>query len=165
MTFKPMTYLVSFTLFVLLFMGLGGYFGYVKIADHFLTQAFLEATPLNVQVVVDGHGNRLHWDDQVPLQQGGSARIIANNRTPELSIGYSSDSAPTEITVIPLAANERTEDVRADKVGRYLFARVLTLSSIKSQEITWLYKYDLRKRKVVNRATVNPIVLPAPFRP
>jgi hypothetical protein len=165
MTFKPMTYLVSFTLFVLLFMGLGGYFGYVKIADHFLTQAFLEATPLNVQVLPDPQGNGLYWDDQVPLQHGGAARILANNRNPELSIGYSSDSVPTKFNVIPLAVNERTEDIRADKAGHYLFTRVLAPSSIKSQEITWLYKYDLRKRKVVNRVTVNPIVLPAPFRP
>jgi hypothetical protein len=66
---------------------------------------------------------------------------------------------------IPLAANERTEDVRIDKAGRYLYARVIAASQIKSKETTWLYKYDLRGRKLVRRASVSPVLLPTPFRP
>ena len=52
-TFKPMTYLVSFTLFVLTFTALGAYVGYGKIADQLLTQGYLEATPLRMQVLPD----------------------------------------------------------------------------------------------------------------
>jgi hypothetical protein len=170
MTFKPMTYLVSFTAFVMLFMGLGGYVGYAKLADLFLAKAYQEALSLNVHVQVDQQGNLVRWEDQVPLQHGGSASITASNRSLPISIHYSDESEPTlqpapRETGIPLAANERTEDVRIDRAGRYLYARVFATSQIKSKETTWLYKYDLQRRKILRRSSISPILLPAPFRP
>lgn len=170
MTFKPMTYLVSFTLFVLLFMGLGGWFGYGKIADHFLTQAFLDATSINVQVLADQQGQVLRWEDKVPLSQGGFVRILASDRPLPISLAYSGEPGATAqpapgMQRIPLAANERTEDLRIDKAGRYLYARVFAAASVKAEELTWLYKFDLQGRRLVRRTAVNPILLPAPFLP
>ena len=68
MTFKPMTYLVSFTAFVLLFMGLGGWVGYTKLAEHFLAQAYLEALPIRLSVQRDEKGAVVRWQDKVALQ-------------------------------------------------------------------------------------------------
>lgn len=164
MTFKPTTYLISFTLFVMLFMALGGYVGYGKMADHFLAQAFLEATPINVQVQEDPQGRVLRWEDQVALPGGGVASILASSRPVPISIHYSGDLGAA-VTAIPLAANERTEDLRLDKAGRYLYARVLATSNLKAKETTWLCKYDLQGRKLQRRASTNPLLLPAPFRP
>ena len=42
MNFKPTTYLASFAGFVILFMGLGGYVGYVKITEHLLIISYLD---------------------------------------------------------------------------------------------------------------------------
>jgi hypothetical protein len=170
MAIKPMTYLVSFTLFVLLFMGLGGYVGYNKIAEHFLTQSFLNATPINVHALVDQQGNGLIWDDKVPLQNGEFTSIAASNQTALISIKFSNGPSPTDqpppaLNGIPLAANEHTEDIRIDQASHYLYARVFASSNIKSKETTWLYKYDLHKRKISRRASVNPILLPTPFAP
>lgn len=170
MTFKPMTYLVSFALFVLLFMALGGYFGYVKIADHFLTQSYLDALSINVHVQVDSQGQVVRWEDTVALPQGRSVRISASNRSLPIAIRYSDDPAPTVqsapgATDIPLAANERTEDIRIDKASRHLYVRIFSTSNIKAKEATWLVRFDLQKRQVVRRAAVNPILLPATFRP
>jgi hypothetical protein len=170
MTFKPMTYLISFTLFVVVFMGLGGYVGYQKLADHYLVQGYLEAVPINAQLQTDRQGQLLHWDDQVPLQQGLVARIDACNRSRPITIQYSNGSgavmpAPSPLTGIALGPDERTEDVRVDRSGHYLYARVFTPSGIKAKEATWLYKYDLLGRGVSRRTSVNPILLPAPFRP
>jgi len=170
MTFKPMTYLVSFTAFVVLFMALGGYVGYAKMADLFLAKSYLDASSLNVHVLVDQQGNVLRWEDQVPLQHGGVARITASNRSLPISIQYSGGPEPTlqpspGVTGIPLAANERTEDIRVDKTSHYLYARVFATSNIKSKESTWLYKYDLQSRKILRRASVSPVLLPTPFRP
>lgn len=170
MTFKPMTYLVSFTAFVLLFMGLGGYVGYAKLADLFLAKAYLDARPIGSHVLVDQPGRVLCWEDRVPLQHGVSARITAVNRSQPISIQYSGGAA-SELQAssgevgIPLAANERAEDIRIDKTSRYLFARVFATSNIKSKESTWLYKFDLEGRRILRRASVSPVLLPTPFRP
>lgn len=164
MTFKPMTYLVSFTMFVLLFMALGGYFGYGKIADHFLVQAYLEAHSIQSRVQADAKGNILRWEDTVALPQGTLVRISASNRPQPIAIRYADDLNATGAD-LPLAANERTEDLRIDQAGRYLYARVFATSDIKLKEATWLCKFDLQKRRVARRTAVNPILLPAPFRP
>lgn len=167
MTFKPMTYLISFTLFVALFMALGGYVGYGKLADHVLTQAYLDATSLQVQV--DQQGQTLHWEDDVPLPNGTFARITASSRPLPVSIHFPDEPRPAQpgpgINDIPLAANEHTEDIRIDRAGRYLYVRVFAASSVKGQEITWLYRYDLQHRGLSRRTAVNPIMLPAPFKP
>ena len=170
MTFKPMTYLVSFTAFVMLFMGLGGYVGYAKLADLFLAKAYLDARSIHSHVLVDQPGNVLRWEDQVPLQHGGVAHITASNRPQPISIHYPDGSeralqASPGMTDIPLAANELTEDIRVDRTSRYLYARVFATSNIKSKETTWLYKYDLQSRKILRRASVSPVLLPTPFRP
>ncbi len=170
MTFKPMTYLVSFTAFVMLFMGLGGYVGYAKLADLFLAKAYLDARSIDSHVLVDQAGGVLCWEDQVPLQHGVSARITACNRSQPISIQYSGGPAPMVQTSpgvidIPLAANEHAEDIRIDKTSRYLYARVFATSNIKSKESTWLYKFDLEGRRILRRASVSPVLLPAPFRP
>jgi hypothetical protein len=170
MTFKPMTYLVSFTLFVLLFMGLGGYAAYAKMADHFLALSFLEAASINVHLLGDRQGTVLRWEDKVPLEGGGIASILASNRPGPISILYSDQPRLTvrpspEADGIPLVANECAEDVRIDKAGRYLYARVFAGSRVKSEETTWLCQYDLNKRKLVRRTCVNPALLPVPFRP
>ena len=169
MTFKPMTYLVSFTAFVVLFMALGGYVGYAKMADLFLAKSYLDALSINSQVLVDQQGHVLRWEDQVPLPHGVSAHITASNRSLPISIHFSGEPEPTLqhspwVTAVPLAANERTEDIRIDKASRYLYARVFATSNIKSQETTWLYKYDLQNRKILRRASVSPVLLPTPFK-
>ena len=170
MTFKPMTYLVSFTAFVLLFMGRGAYVGYAKFSDLFLARAFLDAHSIQSQILVDPQGNVLQWEEKVPLQQGGFARITARNRSLPISIHFSDEPAPAiqsdpGASGIPLAANERTEDLRIDKAGRYLYARVFSTTKAKFEETTWLYKYDLQSRRIVRRSSANPVMLPAPFRP
>lgn len=168
MTFKPMTYLVSFTLFVLLFMALGGYVGYGKIADSLLTQAFLDARPISVQAQVVQHAPLLHWEEKVQVQEGLVARIVAENRSP-VSITYSDESPSSQpaprVNAVPLAAHERIEDIRIEPANRYLYVRVFAASQTKSEEITWLYKFDLKKRKLSRHTAVNPILLPAPFKP
>ena len=170
MTFKPMTYLVSFTAFVVLFMALGGYVGYANLADLFMAKSYLDALSIHSQVLVDPQGHVLRWEDQVPLQDGVSARITASNRPLPISIQFSGGPAPTpqpspRVTDIPLAANERTEDIRIDKASHFLYARVFATSNIKSKETTWLYKYDLQNRKILRRASVSPVLLPTPFKP
>jgi hypothetical protein len=170
MTFKPMTYLVSFTAFVLLFMGLGGWVGYTKLAEHFLAQAYLEALPIRLSVQRDEKGAVVRWQDKVALPTGVSVGITASNRAQPILIQVVEELAPaTQPSAgsmgIPLAANERTEDVRLDRANRYLYARVFATSTIPDKETTWLYKYDLEKRQIVRRTSVNPILLPSPFRP
>ena len=165
MTIKPMTYLLSFTAFVILFMALGGYVGYVKIADHFLTQSFLDATPLEVRVQADAQGPLLHWEGQVTLTKGGSARILATGRSPKVTFVYP-DAAATGTQDLSMAAQERIEDLRLDQAHRYVFVRVLAPAQVKTMEqITWIYKYDLQDRRLVRRTAVSPILLPAVFRP
>jgi len=164
MTFKPMTYLVSFSLFVMLFMALGGYFGYGRIADHFLVQAFLEAHPLPSRVQADAKGNLLRWEDTVVLPQGTLVRISASNRPLPIAIRYA-DAPDATGTDLPLAALERVEDLRLDRSGRYLYARVFAPSEIKQKEATWLCRFDLHQRRIARRAAVNAILLPAPYRP
>jgi hypothetical protein len=170
MTLKPMTYLISFTLFVMLFLGLGVYVGYSKIVDHLLAQSFLEATSINASVLVDQQGRELRWEGKISLQQGVVARIVASNRSTPISIHYSDGPGPTRQShptadAIHLSANERTEDLRIDKANHYLYARVLASSDIKSKETTWLCKYDLQGRRILRRTSVNPIMLPTPFKP
>ncbi|NWJ42577.1 MAG: hypothetical protein HXX12_16565 [Geothrix sp.] len=167
MTFKPMTYLVSFTLFVLIFTALGAYVGYGRIADQLLTQAFLDAAPLQVQVRPDPQGPALGWDERVALPQGGFARVVAGPGVPAVSI-EEVDAAGTRTQAaagIPLAAREHADDLRVDRNGRYLYARILTAAKVKAEETTWICKYDLKRRRLVRRTSVNPILLPAPFRP
>ncbi len=166
MTIKPWTYLISFTLFVMIFMALGGWVGYVKIAEHLLTQGYLDASSLQTQLLPDPGGPLLRWEDRVALPQGGFASISASRRAEPLSIRYTAPGQPQAgLLEIPLASNERTEDVRVDRAGRYLFLRVLTGAKLKSEEATWLCKVDLQKRRLVRRSSVNPILLPTPFRP
>jgi len=162
MTFKPMTYLVSFTLFVLLFMALGAYVGYGRITDHLLAQSFLDATPLPVQVLADAKGPLLRWEDRVALPQGGAVTLAASNRALPIALRFADEAMAREL---PLAAHERTEDLRLDAACRYLYARVFAASDLKDKETTWLCKYDLQRRRLVRRTSVNPILLPAPFRP
>ncbi len=170
MTFKPTTYLVSFSLFVMLFMALGGYVGYGKLADHFLAQDYLEALPIQVQVQRDRQGPVVRWEDRVLLARGVSARILASDRALPISIEYSEAPGstlqpPARVVAISLAPLERTEDIRVGKAGRYLYARVLAAASVEAKPITWLYKYDLEQRRLVRRTAANPILLPAPFKP
>lgn len=166
-TFKPMTYLVSFTLFVLTFTALGAWVGYGKIADQILTQAYLDATPIRVQVLPDPQGPSLRWDERVPLPQGGFARVVADPGAPAITIdeadlpGVRAQASPS----IPLATRARVEDLRIDPKGRYLYARILTAAKTRAEETTWLCKYDLKRRRLARRTSVNPILLPAPFRP
>lgn len=167
MTFKPMTYLVSFTLFVATFTALGAWVGYGKIADQLLTQAFHDATPVRVQVVAGPQGPALRWDERLPLPQGGFARVTAGPDLGAIAIEEAAaPEAPAQTAPgIPLAAAERVEDLRVDAQGRYLFARILTTAKTKAEETTWICKYDLKRRRVARRTSVNPILLPAPFRP
>ena len=164
MTFKPTTYLTSFAMFVILFMGTGVYLGWQKISDHLLAQAYLEAAPIRVQVAADGQGPLLGWEDRVPLAGGAFVRIAATNRTSAVAIQYSDDPA-SQGAGIPLAAHERTEDIRVDRTGRYLYLRVLGTSAIKAKETTWLFKFDLQRRGLRRRTSVNPILLPPRFQP
>ena len=170
MKFKPTTYLASFAAFVILFMGLGGYVGYVKIAEHLLVIAYLDALPVNARIQPGPQGNVLCWEDKLPQAQGAFVSLSADNRGLPIAIQYSDEprlpgqSAPRG-TLLPMAANERVEDLRADEAGRYLFARVLAASSVPSKETTWLCKYDFRRRRWVRRTSVNPNLLPTPFRP
>jgi len=157
-TFKPMTYLVSFTLFVLTFTALGAYVGFGKIADQLLTQAYLEATPLRMQVFPDPQGSTLTWDERVTLTRGDFVRVVAGQRPPAITI----DGVAAGLL---LTAQERPEDLRIDAGGRYLYARLLTPAKTKAEEITWLCKYDLKRRRLARRTSVNPVLLPAPFRP
>jgi hypothetical protein len=170
MTFKPMTYLVSFTCFVLLFMGLGAYVGYAKFSDLFLTRSFLDAFPVHSQLLAGGQGSVRQWEDKVPLPQGVTASITASSQPQPILIRYSDEARPTPqpfpgVTSIPLATHERTEDIRVDRAGHYLYMRVFSTSKKKFEETTWLYKYDLQSRRVVRCSAVNPILLPAAFRP
>jgi hypothetical protein len=166
MTIKPWTYLISFTLFVMVFMALGGWVGYVKIAEHFLTQGYLDASSLQTQLLADQEGPLLRWEDRVALAQGGFASISASRRAEPLRIRFATPAQPQAgLLEIPLATNERTEDVRVDHAGRYLFLRILTGAKLKTEETTWLCKIDLQKRRLVRRSSVNPILLPVPFRP
>jgi hypothetical protein len=164
MTFKPMTYLLSFTAFVLLFMGLGAYVGYGRITDHFLAQAFLDAAPVDALGQADAQGVVLRWQGKATLPGGVSATFQASNRPQPIAIRYS-DEPGSAAHDLPLAAHERTEDLRIDPAGRYLYARVFAPSDLKSLESTWLCKFDLRKRRLVRRTAVNPIILPPAYRP
>ncbi len=169
MKFKPTTYLASFAGFVIIFMGLGGYVGYVKIAEHLLVIAYLDALPVNARLQAGPHGNVLCWEDKLPQPQGAFVSISADNGSLPLAIQYSDEPRLSQPAfrgaVLPMAANEHTEDLRVDPAGRYLFARVLASSNIPSKETTWLYKYDFQRRKWLRRTSVNPILLPKPFRP
>lgn len=167
MTFKPMTYLVSFTLFVATFTALGAWVGYGKIADQLLTQAYHDAMPVRVQVVAGPQGPALRWDERLPLPQGGFARVTAGAGLGSIGIdeaggaGLAAQATPG----IPLGAPERVEDLRVDARGRYLYARILTTAKTRAEETTWICKYDLKRGRVARRTSVNPILLPAPFRP
>jgi len=170
MKFKPTTYLASFAGVVILFMGLGGYVGYVKIAEHLLVIAYLDALPVNARVQAGPQGNVLCWEDKLPQPRGAFVSITADNRGLPIAIQYSDEAGLTAQpasrgAVLPMAVNEHTEDLRVDPAGRFLFARVLAASDIPSREITWLYKYDIQRRRWLRRTSVNPILLPTPFRP
>lgn len=170
MKFKPTTYLASFAAFVILFMGLGGYVGYVKIAEHLLVIAYLDALPVNARIQPGPQGNVLCWEDKLPQPQGAFVSVTADNRGLPITIHYSDEArlpgqpASREI-LLPMAANEHAEDLRIDQAGRYLFARVLATSNIPSKETTWLHKYDFQRRRWLRRTSVNPVLLPTPFRP
>lgn len=164
MSFKPTTYLTSFAMFVILFMGTGVYLGWQKISDHLLAQAYLEAAPIQLHVGADGQGPLLQWDDRVPLAGGAFVRITAANRSQAITIQYSGAPAGQGNGLL-LAAHERAEDLRVDRAGRYLYIRVLGTSAIKAKETTWLFKFDLQRRGLRRRTSVNPILLPPRFQP
>jgi len=115
-------------------------------------------------VLADAQGPVLRWDQRVALPQGAAVRVTAINRSMPVSIQFS-DEPGSGIRSIPLAARERTEDVRIDPARRYLYARVFAASDLKDKDTTWLCKYDLQRRQLVRRTSVNPIVLPVPLRP
>mgnify|MGYP006379125681 CR=1 FL=1 len=101
---------------------------------------------------------RVYTDERVALAQGGFVRVAASQRPPGLDI----DGVASGLL---LTAQERPEDLRIDAGGRYLFARLLTPARTRAEEITWLCKYDLKHRRLARRTSVNPVLLPAPFRP
>ena len=170
MRFKPMTYLVSFTLFVATFTALGGWVGWRRIADHLLAQAYLEATPLDVQVQADASGRALRWEARVPLTgvatPGGAARVLAGTRLPAVEIDFPAGVAtPGVRDRLPLAAREQVEDLRTDREGRLLFVRVHAASPDPDLESTWIWRYDLRARRLTARRAIQARTLPVPFRP
>ena len=161
LTLKPMTYLVSFTLFVILILILGGWAAVQWMGDHFLTGGFLEAAPLRVQVVQDGPAPALHWEDKVPLPGGAYARITATSRSGSLTIAWS--DLPGQPLLLP--TGERVEDLRLDPSGRYLYARAFAPSGLPGKDSTWICKVDLHGRRLVRRAITSPALLPRPYRP
>lgn len=170
MKFKPTTYLASFAAFVILFMGLGGYAGYVKIAEHLLVIAYLEALPANARLQPGPQGNVLCWEDKLPQPQGAFVSFSADNRGLPIAIEYSGEprlpgQPASRGSLLPMTPSERVEDLRIDEAGRFLFARVRASSSIPSKETTWLHKYDFQRRQWVRCTSVNPNLLPTPFRP
>jgi len=100
----------------------------------------------------------LSWDERVALPQGGFVRVVASQRPPVIAIDGTAAG-------LLLATQERPEDLRIDAGGRYLYARLLTPAKTKAEETTWICKYDLKRRRLGRRTSVNPILLPAPFRP
>ncbi len=165
--FTPTTYLASFAAFVVVFMGLGLYLGYGRIADHLLAQGFLEARPLPAQLQADGQGPRLRWDERVPLAAGGFARIRAEGGSGAIVLAFAAHASAPEAASdrLDLGAQARTQDLRLDGGGRHLFARVFVRGGQPGLETTWLLKYDLQGRRLVRRAAVLPALLPAPFKP
>lgn len=165
--FTPTTYLASFAAFVAVFMGIGLYLGYGRMADHLLAQGYLEARPLGAQVQADGQGPLLRWDERVPLSSGGFARIRADGRTGAIVLAFAAQpSAPeTAGDRLDFGSQARTEDLRLDGGGRHLFARVYVRGGQPGLETTWLLKYDLQGRRLARRAAVLPAMLPAPFKP
>lgn len=167
MNFTPTTYLTSFAGFVAVFMGIGLYLGYGRMADHLLVQGYLEARPLAVQVQADGQGPALRWDERVPLVAGGFARVTADGRSGLVALAFAAHaSAPlTGADRLDLGAQARIQDLRLDAGSRHLFARIFLRGGQPGLETTWLLKYDLQGRRLVRRAAVLPAMLPAPFTP
>lgn len=158
---KPMTYLVSFTLFVMVVLVLGGWAAVQWMGDHVLTGGFLEAVPLRVEVVQEGPGPALHWEDKVALPGGAYARITASSRSGALAIAWS--DRPGQPLLVPAGA--RVEDLRLDPSGRYLFVRAFAPSGLPGKDSTWLCKVDLHARRPLRRALTSPALLPLPYRP
>lgn len=169
MTFSGRTYLFSFTGFVLIFLGLGIYFGSMKIRDHFQAKAFLDAVPLQTRLVEVGGGRGLRWDAVLPAGGNLSARVQGGGPEQPVTIRYSDDPGPWDApgwVLLPVAAHERVEDLRLDPDRGRLFIRLRGRSAgTPALETTWICTFDLARRRMVRKASMSPAMLPPPYLP
>ena len=169
MTFSGRTYLFSFTGFVVIFLGLGLYFGTMKIRDHLLAKAFLDAVPLPARVVEDGLGPGPRWDASLAAGPGVSARLTAGVPGQPVAIRYSDDPGGLVApgwTLLPVGPGQRVEDLRLDPDRGLLYIRLRGRSAgARPLESTWLCTFDLGRRRLVRRISISPAQLPPAFLP
>jgi len=99
------------------------------------------------------------WDFSLTTSTGETVRVLgAQMPGGRIDVRYLSNGADV------VAANAGDyiypADVRVDKARQKLFVRAGGITAAFSQPQTWLFEFDLARRRQIDRARVDPTVLP-----
>ena len=98
------------------------------------------------------------WDATITVPGGLTIRIMAANMVSgNVGIRYLPDGP--ELTAVRPGDYIYPSDVRVDEARGVLYVKARGLAAGIWQE-TWLYEYDLQRRRELARALVDPSVLP-----
>jgi hypothetical protein len=152
-TFKPMTYFVSFISFVVTFFILGLVWGASKVQDYRMVQAYTQAVSLKPFVQPDAFPRLLRWEQDLAA---GSVHLSATNQPASLAL-VRPGAAPQALA---LDTQGRLRDLRVG--GDVLYARVGLSSPLRPEETDFLQIWDLRSGKPLRQMRTSPGLLPPP---
>jgi hypothetical protein len=99
------------------------------------------------------------WDRSVTDSLGQNVRILgAEMPGGRIDVRYESDGA--DIVAANAGDYIYPADVRIDKLRQRLLVKASGITAAFSLPQTWLFEFDLTQRRLVDRARVDPKVLP-----
>ena len=103
--------------------------------------------------------SRLLWRGPIKTQSGLRAVVLGiNDLNGQIHVQFGTESESV-VAVFPKDFLGPT-DVRIDTANDWLFVRAYGNTFFGGEAETWLYKYDLRDRRVISQSRVEPSVLP-----
>lgn len=101
----------------------------------------------------------LLWRSPITTRSGIRAIVLGlKDINGQIHVQFGAESKPV-VAVFPKDFLGPT-DVRVDINQDWLFVRAYGDTALGGKAETWLYKYDLRDRKVISESRVDPSVLP-----
>jgi hypothetical protein len=99
------------------------------------------------------------WGYSLTTSLGQSVRVLgAQMPGGRIDVRYESDRA--DVTAANAGDYIYPADVRVDKAREKLFVKASGITAAFSQPQTWLFEFDLIRRGQIDRARVDPTVLP-----
>lgn len=103
--------------------------------------------------------SRLLWRSPITTRSGIRAVVLGRNDI-NGQIHVQFDPDPESVVAVFPKDFLGPTDVRVDINQDWLFVRAYGHAAFGGDAETWLYKYDLRDRKVISESRVDPSVLP-----